>query len=549
MNPKSLLRFLIAGWMSASSSAVAATYIVDRSHASADDANSGTVDLPWRTIGKAAETVSAGDTVLIRAGTYSESVRPEHSGDSVNGRIVFSAFPGERPVIDGNGMDANNGIVLDQSYVTISGLEIRNWGETGVWVEQAGFFVLSDCVVHDVPFGIGISDGAHDFSVDRVEAYRFGWFGFDASPSTTADCFNGTFNDCVAHTALDPGENVDGFALGHGTQHGFVFNRCTAYGVYDGFDISSRNTTLNGCLSYHCTNATYKIWQDRVALVNCIGYDSNGALVELDWDGKPGAAALINCTFFNSKTFGVWIENAADTLSMTNCILAGGKNIGLAFEQMGAGNYRGDYNLFQNDNPDRAIAVGYTDEFTLDQVASGAWTAYSGQDAHSVVVSSPESVFVDPAQYDLHLAEKSPAADRGSPENAPGLDRDGRPRPAGGGFDIGAYEYGSGSDVRDRVTGPGLPDRFQMVPNYPNPFNSGTTIRFDMPTAGHVRLSIFNLMGQEVAVLADEKRPEGTHEIRWDGLDSNHRPVPSGIYLVRIESSSGIGEQKLLLLR
>lgn len=549
MNPKSLLRFLIAGWMSASSSAGAATYVVDRSHASADDANSGTIDLPWRTIGKAGETAAAGDTVLIRTGIYRESVHLEHPGDPVNGRIFFSAYPGDHPVIDGTGLDANNGIVLDKSYVTLSGLEVRNWSETGVWVEQAGFFVLSDCVVHDVPFGIGISDGAHDFEIDRVEAYRFGWFGFDASPSTTADCFNGIFNDCVAHTALDPGENVDGFALGHGTQHGFVFNRCTAYGVYDGFDISSRNTTLNGCLSYHCMNATYKIWQDKVALVNCIGYDSNGALVELDWDGKPGAAALINCTFFNSKTFGIWIENAADTLRMTNCILAGGKNIGLAFEQMGAGNYRGDYNLFQNDNADRAIAVGYTDEFTLYQVASGAWTAYSGQDAHSVVVSSPESVFVDPSQYDLRLTDKSPAADRGSPENAPALDRDGRLRPAGGGFDIGAYEYGAADGVPNQGAKPVLPTFIRLHPVFPNPFNDKTFVSFDLEAGQSVSLAVFDLTGRKVKVLTEGWMRGGTHRMMWDGRDDSGRPMETGIYFVRMDACNHSLTRKASLVR
>jgi len=107
---------------------------------------------------------------------------------------------------------------------------------------------------------------------------------------------------------------------------------------------------------------------------------------------------------------------------------------------------------------------------------------------------------------------------------------------------------GKRTDVEDEKSG-ALPDRFRLYPNYPNPFNPSTTIRFDLPKAGHVRLSIFNLMGQEVAVLADEKRPEGTHEIRWDGLDARHLPAPSGIYLVRLEAGSYIGKGKLLLLK
>jgi hypothetical protein len=114
--------------------------------------------------------------------------------------------------------------------------------------------------------------------------------------------------------------------------------------------------------------------------------------------------------------------------------------IRFTFEQMGVTNYQGDYNLFHNDNPNRAIVVGYTDEFSLAQLASGEWTAYSGQDAHSIVVYSEADIFVDPAVSDLHLSPASPAIDTGTSAGAPSEDFDGRARPQGNGYDIGAYE-------------------------------------------------------------------------------------------------------------
>ena len=64
----------------------------------------------------------------------------------------------------------------------------------------------------DVYYGIGLSAGTHDFEINRVEAHHFSLYGFDASPDGT-DCYNGTFNDCVAHTGRDAEANVDGFAL------------------------------------------------------------------------------------------------------------------------------------------------------------------------------------------------------------------------------------------------------------------------------------------------------------------------------------------------
>lgn len=140
----------------------------------------------------------------------------------------------------------------------------------------------------------------------------------------------------------------------------------------------------------------------------------------------------------DAQTYNVWVENTGDSLHMYNCILAGGDNIGLAFEQTDASNYRGDYNLFHNDDASRAISVGYTDEFSLSQI--GDWKSYSGQDTHSIVAHSVAELFVDPTNFDLHLLETSPGVDNGTSAGAPSEDYDGNPRPQGNAPDIGAYE-------------------------------------------------------------------------------------------------------------
>jgi len=423
----------------------ATTYHVDKNHSSGSDANPGTKDLPWLTIQHAADTMVAGDTVLIRNGVYNEHIHTQHNGNDTAGHIVFSAYPGETPILDGTGVtESQNGIIVDNSYIKLIGLEIRNWNDNAIWTEGAGYLEISDCKVHDVAYGIGVAEGTHDFVFNRVEAHHFDYYGFDASPDGV-DCYNGTFNDCVAHTGRDSTQNVDGFAIGHGNQHDFVFNRCETYEVYDGFDIGegSVNVTLNRSSAHKCWNGGYKLWGDNVTLVNCLGYNS-GTNVELDWAHEapnPGTTTLRNCTFVDARIYNIWIENSADSLHMYNTILAGGDNIGLAFEQMGVKNYRGDYNVFHNDNPDRAIAVGYEDEFSLNQVAAGEWTTYSGQDAHSIVAFSAADLFVDPANFDLHLLKTSPAIDKGTSVGAPSEDYDGNPRPIGQKYDIGAYEY------------------------------------------------------------------------------------------------------------
>lgn len=444
---KKTVRFLtylvapICSTLLVSATCPAATYYVDKNHASASDTNPGTQDLPWLTIKKAAQMMYPGDMTYIRNGTYNEQVVTTRSGNATEGDITFSAYPKEKPTIDGSGVSTgDNGIIVQHSHIKLKGLEVRNWNDNGIWAEKSGYLEISDCEVHHVTYGIGCADGTHDFVLNRVKMHHFDLYGFDASPSGGAVCYNGTFNDCVAHTGRDRTQNVDGFALGHGTQRNFVFNRCEVYDVFDGFDISARNTTLNRCCARNCNNSGFKLWQDNVTLVNCIGYNASVANVELDWDGKPGKTTLHNCTFVNSGTFNVWVENSGDSLYMVNCILAGGKNIGLVFEQKDAGNYQGDYNLFHIARGARMIAVGYEDEFTLEDIKSGSWSAFSGQDSHSVVGHKLSEIFADPASFDFHLLKTSPAKDTGTSAGAPDVDYNGNPRPQGSGYDIGAYE-------------------------------------------------------------------------------------------------------------
>jgi hypothetical protein len=85
---------------------------------------------------------------------------------------------------------------------------------------------------------------------------------------------------------------------------------------------------------------------------------------------------------------------------------------------------------------------------------------------------------------------------------------------------------------------PILPARFDLSQNYPNPFNPSTVIKFSLPRAGHVRLEIFNLLGQLVRTLADAEYPTGEFSVIWDGTQDDGRKVSSGIYFYRLTSGN-----------
>lgn len=94
-----------------------------------------------------------------------------------------------------------------------------------------------------------------------------------------------------------------------------------------------------------------------------------------------------------------------------------------------------------------------------------------------------------------------------------------------------------------------VPEFFRLAQNFPNPFNPGTTIRYDVPEQRHVRLIIYNMPGEKVKTLVDEVQQPGSYRITWDGSDSRGQPAPSGVYFYRFNAGIVSGTKKMLLLR
>ncbi len=91
---------------------------------------------------------------------------------------------------------------------------------------------------------------------------------------------------------------------------------------------------------------------------------------------------------------------------------------------------------------------------------------------------------------------------------------------------------------------PGFPHNFYLSPAYPNPFNAQTTISYALPKAGHVSLTVYNVMGQKVATLADGFQQAGEHRIIWDATDT-----PSGVYFYRLKAGEMSRTEKCILLK
>jgi hypothetical protein len=85
--------------------------------------------------------------------------------------------------------------------------------------------------------------------------------------------------------------------------------------------------------------------------------------------------------------------------------------------------------------------------------------------------------------------------------------------------------------------------------NAPNPFNPTTTIRFTLPSAERVTITIYDVNGMLIRTLADETLGEGPHELRWDGTDNGGAPVASGVYVYRMTAGSFTQSKKMVLLK
>jgi hypothetical protein len=94
-----------------------------------------------------------------------------------------------------------------------------------------------------------------------------------------------------------------------------------------------------------------------------------------------------------------------------------------------------------------------------------------------------------------------------------------------------------------------IPASFSLHQNYPNPFNSQTVIEYTLPKESQVKIVVYNILGQKVKTLLDQKQSAGHKRVIWDGKDERGRVASSGIYFYRMETQEFVQTKKMLLLK
>ncbi|UCE65090.1 MAG: T9SS type A sorting domain-containing protein [Candidatus Zixiibacteriota bacterium] len=109
-------------------------------------------------------------------------------------------------------------------------------------------------------------------------------------------------------------------------------------------------------------------------------------------------------------------------------------------------------------------------------------------------------------------------------------------------FMVDTIVVGTPTGIDDQPSS--IPDQFELSQNYPNPFNARTAIEYSLPQDSHVRIVIYNLLGQNIKTLVDQSKPAGGHLALWDASN-----VPTGVYFYRIEAGEFTQTRKMLLAK
>ena len=99
------------------------------------------------------------------------------------------------------------------------------------------------------------------------------------------------------------------------------------------------------------------------------------------------------------------------------------------------------------------------------------------------------------------------------------------------------------------VSSSNIPEQFILHPNYPNPFNPVTTIRYELSKESFVAITIYDMLGNVVHNLVNANESPGYKSIQWNATNNQGEPVSAGVYLYKIQAGDFVDTKKMILLK
>ncbi len=379
----------------------------------------GSESTPWLTLQYAANSVQAGDTVIVRAGNYAGfDLRTDGTAESP---ITFYAEPDV--VIDTRNPRTPDGINLEGAdYIIIENFTVVGMPRTGIrsvlntnvvirgnTLDENGFWGILTGWSENVliennvasrsvrEHGIYVSNSA-DNPIIRNNVV---WGNWASGIQLNADLEAGEGNGIISGALVEQNILYDngrggGAALNNDGVQDSIFRNNLLY-----------NNHATGLVLYAFNGAEGS--KNNLVINNTIIGPSDGRWVVYIQNGSTGNT-LYNNIFYSEHSFRGIYDISEDSLE----------------------GFTSDYNILMS-------------RFAIDEafLTFDEWREHTGQDLYSFL-ATPDELFVNPAEGDYYLRDGSPAIDAGTSTSAPDVDLAGSPRPAGNGWDIGAYEWGSG---------------------------------------------------------------------------------------------------------
>jgi hypothetical protein len=466
----------------------------------------GTADSACATILKAMSLMSPGDTALVRGGHYTltTTINVSKQGTNLAGYHLY-AFPGERPLLDFSPMpvsSSNRGIKLSGSYWHLRGFDIYRAGDNGMFISGSHNTVEFCSFSENYDTGLQIGNGGADNRIINCDSY------FNADPGQgNADGFApkldvGTgnyFYGCRSWQNSDDG--WDGYMRGANNvtttiencwcfDNGYLKNGAPSNGNGNGFKMGGSDSTN---------------LEHNMILKNCLSFDNR--VKGYDQNNNRGSMTLLNCTAYrNGTNYRITLAlDSGKTLTVENCVALGPYGTLGSFAMQATNSWLSPF------------VVDSTDFVSIDTTGMRGPRSPDG--------SLPMTTF-------MHLARGSDLIDAGTNVGLPFN---------GSAPDLGCFE----SDWPAAVPATqGAPAAFRLEQNYPNPFNPTTVIRGHWPAAGDVRIVVYDVLGREVAVLADGWYPAGTYSFTFYA-----RGLSSGIYYCRLTAGAQTAVRAMCLVK
>ncbi len=409
------------------------------------DDNTGSEGSPFATLQHAMMSLEPGDTLDVESGSYAGFIvgwdsTAASTGDpygtidgTASAPITIQAAPGTAPgsvVIDSQDNKTQAGIDLEpgDNYINISGITINgssgglaeypNHGE-GIKVAGSIDVTVENCTVTNIDYGFGIIvDNVSNVALENNNISGTGSsgnadYGHGIYLSGSSSDLTVTGNVIDNNSYIGIHVNGDGGVVTNALIEGnYIYNNGQNGINADGIE----NSVIENNLIYNYQDFGICLYQ-----IDASAGSSNNVIVNNTIDAGTSSDAGAALRILDGSTGNTILNN----------ILLGGGGVTLRISSDSMSGLVSNYNV---------VGSLFQSEDTGSTESLGQWQSQTGQDENSLI-ATPQQLFVDPSNNDYQELPTSPSVDAGTAQDAPDVDIEGNPRPAGNGYDIGCYEY------------------------------------------------------------------------------------------------------------